>query len=86
MKERRQYSREFKIEAVRLLNLGGKPSAQLAMELGVKRTLLYRWRDQMNTKGEAAFNGQPGPKPGNQEAENARLRKELAQVKEERDI
>jgi transposase len=86
MKERKQYSKEFKQEAVRLLNLGEKPSAQLAMELGVKRTLLYRWRDQMNAKGEAAFNRKTGPKPCNQEEENARLRKELAQVKEERDI
>lgn len=86
MKERKQYSREFKTEAVRLLCLKEKPSAQLAMELGVKRTLLYRWRDQMNTKGEAAFNRRTGPKPGNQEEENTRLRRELAQVKEERDI
>lgn len=86
MKERKQYTREFKLEAVRLLRLGEKPASQLAMELGVRRVLLYRWRDQINTKGEAAFDRRTGPKPGNQEGENSRLRRELAQVKEERDI
>lgn len=86
MKERRQYTREFKLEAVRLLRLGETPSSQLAVELGVKRTLLYRWRDQIDTKGEAAFDRRTGPKPGNQEGELARLRRELAQIKEERDI
>jgi len=44
MKGRGPYTREFKLEAVRLLQRGEKPAAQLAMELGVKRSLLYRWR------------------------------------------
>lgn len=45
-----RYPKEYKIEAVRLLNSGDKPASQLAMELGVKRTLLYRWRDQITEK------------------------------------
>ena len=39
---RGSYSKEFKLEAVRLLNEGNKPASELALELGVKRTLLYR--------------------------------------------
>ena len=80
-----RYPKEFKIEAVRLLNLGNKPANELAMELGVKRTLLYRWKDQLRVKGESAFSG-PGRPKDDELSENARLRKELKNVTEERDI
>lgn len=83
MKGRGPYTREFKLEAVRLLRTGEKPAAQVARELGVKRTLLYRWRDTYAAAGDAAFSGQPGRKPS---AEVARLTRELAAVREERDI
>ena len=83
MKGRGPYPREFKLEAVRLLRQGDKPAARLAMELGVKRTLLYRWREAQATAGDTAFSGKPGRKPS---AEVARLKRELAAVQEERDI
>ena len=86
MKGRGPYTREFKVEAVRLLRKGEKPAAQLAMELGVKRTLLYRWRDAYAARAEAAFGGRPGRKPSAQAAEMARLKRELGAVQEERDI
>jgi len=85
MKKRGRYPRDFKIEAVRLLNLGDKPASELAMELGVKRTLLYRWRDQFEAKGEAAFSGSGRPK-NDQLSEVSKLKKELKEVTEERDI
>ena len=56
------------------------------MALGVRRTLLYRWRDEYTARGEAAFNGTPGRKPSAQASEVARLKRELAAVREERDI
>ena len=56
------------------------------MALGVKRTLLYRWRDEVAARGEAAFRGQPRRTPSAQTSEVARLRRELAAVREERDI
>ena len=86
MKKRGRYSRAFKVEAVRLLKQGEKPVAALAMELGVKRGLLYRWRDEVTAKGETAFSGLPGPKPTPQAGELARVKRELAAVTEERDI
>ena len=86
MKTRGPYTREFKLEAVRLLREGAKPAAQVAMALGVKRTLLYRWRDEVVARGDAAFSGQPGRKPSAQTSEVARLKRELAAVREERDI
>ncbi|MEW5758718.1 MAG: transposase [Candidatus Omnitrophota bacterium] len=85
MDVRGRYPKEFKLEAVRLLNAGEKPASELAMELGVKRTLLYRWRDQIRGKGEAAFSGSGRPKL-DQMSEVARLKKELKEVTEERDI
>lgn len=86
MKKRGPYSREFKLEAVRLLRQGDQPAAQLAMALGVKRSLLYRWREEVAAKGDTAFSGQPGRKPSAQASEVARLKRELAAVREERDI
>lgn len=43
-KQRRQYTEEFKTEAVRLLSDSGKPVAQVARELGIAANPLYRWR------------------------------------------
>jgi len=83
---RKTYSKSFKIEAVRLLGLGEKPASQLALELGVRRNQLYKWRDRIDGKGEdAAFRG-PGRPPASEESEVARLKRELERVREERDI
>ncbi|MFC1816519.1 transposase [Thermodesulfobacteriota bacterium] len=45
MKKRKQFTREFKLEALRLLEEGKKPAADLARELGIRRNLLYKWKD-----------------------------------------
>ena len=85
MATRKTFSKSFKIEAVRLLGLGEKPASQLAHELGIRRNQLYKWRDQIEGKGDAAFRG-PGRKPAGEESEIARLKRELERVREERDI
>jgi transposase len=81
-----RHTNEFKLEAVRLLKEGGKPASEIAMQLGIKRTLLYRWRDQLNDKGSEAFTRGPGRPKAGQMSELSRLRQELKEVKEERDI
>ena len=81
-----KYAREFKVEAVRLLEEGEKTAADLAKELGVKRTLLYRWKDQLRERGQEYFQKGPGRPRKDQESEISRLRRELEAVKEERDI
>lgn len=43
-KTRRQYTEEFKTEAVRLVRDSARPVAQLARDLGIADHLLYRWR------------------------------------------
>jgi len=85
MGKRQRFSKEYKVEAVRLLELGQKPAAQLALELGVRRNQLYKWKEQLRGKGDAAFAG-PGRKAAAQESEVVRLRRALAKVTEERDI
>ena len=85
MQKRGRYPKEFKHEAVRLLNEGGKPASELAMQLGVKRVLLYRWRDQLNENGDTAFKGSGRPR-NDQLSELTRLKQELRAVSEERDI
>lgn len=84
-RKRRRFNREFKLEAVRLLELGQKPATQLALELGIRRNVLYKWQRDLHGKGEAAFPGQGG-KPLDQRGEVARLKAELKKVTEERDI
>ena len=57
MPKRQTFSKEFKLEAVRLLETTNKPAADLARELGVRRNLLYKWQEQLREKGEDAFPG-----------------------------
>ena len=84
MSERRQYTREFKQEAVRLSETSGRAVAQVARELGIRPKLLYRWRADIRELGTEAFPGQ-GNLPES-EAELQALRRELERVKLERDI
>jgi len=85
-RQRARFSKAFKIEAVRLLALGQKPPTQLALELGIQRNQLYKWQEQLKNAGsEGAFRG-PGRKPLDQQTEIERLKRELKQVTEERDI
>lgn len=58
--ERRRFSREFKLSLIDRLEAGESGTA-LALESGVKRTIIYRWRDAWRQGGEAALRGKPGP-------------------------
>jgi transposase len=87
MNKRKQFTQEFKLEAVRLLEEGKKPGADLARELGIRRNQLYKWKEEIDKRGEGAFPGK-GRRPSteNQSEEIARLKRELAQAKEEGEI
>ena len=85
-RQRTRFSKDFKLEAVRLLELGQKPATQLALELGINRNQLYKWQEQLRKIGTtAAFRG-PGRKPLDEQSEVERLKRELTKVTEERDI
>jgi transposase len=84
MNKRKDFSPEFKREAVRLLDAGQKPATDLARELGVRRNQLYKWKEELVKQGAGAFPGMGRRSAGKDEV--TRLRKELERVKEERDI
>ena len=80
------YTKEFKLEAVRMMEESGRPAAEIAMELGVRRNQLYKWKEQLQAKGEQAFSGNRGrPKKENQN-ELTNLRQENERLKEELEI
>jgi transposase len=85
---RRDYSAEFKAEAVRLVKAGAKPVTQLARELDVPRQLLHSWvRQSDRSAGKSVSDVFPGK--GNRPADDAEvdsLRRELAQAKEDIEI
>lgn len=85
MNKRKTFSEAFKREAVRLLEQGDKSPSDLAVDLGIRRNQLYKWQAQIRKQGDAAFRG-AGRKPADPDDEVARLRKELADLKEENEI
>lgn len=85
MTTRKSFSKEFKLEAVRLLEKGDKAPNKIAMDLGIRRNMLYKWQEQIRKQGDNAFQGS-GRKSIEQQDEITRLRKELDDVKLERDI
>lgn len=81
---RRKYTQEFKIEAVRLSDQPGKFIAQIARDLDVRVKDLYRWRAELKAAPTQAFPGKGRRRTPEDEVE--RLRRELEQVKLEREI
>jgi len=80
MATRRRFTSEFKVEAVGLAERGDRPIAQVARELGLNETTLYRW---INRYGQRAGAQRITPE---EHEELIRLRREVRRVTEERDI
>ncbi|MFK8018613.1 MAG: transposase [Pseudomonadales bacterium] len=49
------YPKEFKPEALRLMEAPGKPASEVAMPLGIRRNQLYKWKEKMIKKGGKAL-------------------------------
>ena len=81
---RRQFTRGFKIEAVRLVRDRGVSVAQACRDLDVHENLLRRWIKQVASDPAQAFPGQGNMKP--ELAEIERLKREVQKLKSERDI
>lgn len=84
MVKRQRFTAEFKREAVRLLDAGERPASELAIDLGIRRNQLYKWKTELARSGEGAFQG--SGRKVDQDSEIVRLKRELARVTEERDI
>ena len=77
-KVQKVYTREFKEEAVRLVQTSGKSIAQVARELGNSDSSIHQWRKELTQHGKEAFPGSGHQTP--LEEENRRLKRELERV------
>lgn len=82
-KTRRRYDREFKLQAVKLVEEKNQLLSEVARNLGININVLSRWRKEFREKSEKAF--LEGPLTPEQ-IEIRRLKKELADVKTDRAI
>jgi len=85
----KRYSPEFKQEAVRLLLTSGKTAAELGRELGVSKMTMGTWREQAIANGDHPQEARPEGVRIHYSVlklENARLKKELETVRQEREI
>jgi transposase len=82
--ERRQFTREFKLEAVRLIKQRGVSYAQASKDLVVHPTRLRNWVKQLADDPQHAFPGHGQMKP--EQLEIAQLKREVAKLKAEQDI
>ena len=84
MVQRRKFSKEFKLESVNLVLGRGVSIAQAARDLDINENVLSRWIREFRQSERQAFPGHGVQKPD--DAEVTRLRREVAQLKMERDI
>ncbi len=85
IKRRGIYSREFKLKAIEL-SYKRENIKELAHELGIRPALLYRWRKALASNEAVSFPGNGQKKMTPLEAENAKLLKQLTDMRMERDI
>jgi transposase len=83
-KEQRTFTKEFKLEAVRLAHTSGKSITQVARDLGIADSTLHHWCKIFAQQGDQAFPGS-GHQTA-QEEEIRRFKRELETVRQERDI
>ena len=81
---RKTYTREFKLQALKMLTDQGLSVAEVARRLGVTEGCLRAWKTAAAEHGDAAFPGNGNPTPA--EDELRRLRAEVARLKAERDL
>ena len=84
MATRRVFTREFKVESVKLVRDRGVSIAQASRNLGLHENVLRMWVRELSTDPVQAFPGHGQMKA--EQAEIAALRKEVAKLKMERDI
>lgn len=82
--KRRKFSREFKLEAVRLITEKGYSMAQVGRDLELRPDMLRRWKKQLADDPAEAFPGEGRLRASDEEV--FRLRRECERLRDERDI
>jgi len=85
-KQRATFSDEFKRQAVARLRSGEQSATDLAIELGIRRNLLYKWADKVEKQGPDKKLRSPGRPPVSELSEVEQLRLKLAKAERELDI
>jgi len=83
-KIRKNHTREFKLEAVRLLETSGKSASQIERDLGIGSGCLGRWKREFAAEGEHAFPGHGRLTPDQEHIRQ--LKRENKILRQERDI
>ena len=81
-KTRKKYDKQFKLDTLELVKDSHKSIAEIAEGLGIHKDLIYRWKKEYAHDSKHVFSGQGNPR----DAEIARLKKENAELRMERDI
>ena len=84
IKKRRKFSRDFKMDVVNMIKTGDKSVGELSKELDIHEVTLYSWVRKYDEDKEESFPGEGNLKASDEELR--KLRKQLADVTEERDI
>lgn len=79
------FTPEFKLEALRLMEQSNRPASEVAMQLGIRRNQLYKWKEQMSKTGNVPTAKRGRPKKEDQ-SELVTLRQEIKRLKEENEI
>ena len=79
------YPQAFKLEALHMMEESDRPASEIAMQLGIRRNQLYKWKEQMTKKGEVPSAKRGRPKKEDQ-SETATLRQEVKRLREENEI
>ena len=82
--KRKRFSKQFKIDAVKLVTEQGYNVSEAARNLGIHHTSLRRWKKQLEADGNKAFPGKGNI--SSEKEELYRLRKEVRKLRMEREI
>ncbi len=82
--KRKQFSKQFKMDAVKLVTEQGYKVSEAARNLGIHHSSLRCWKKQFETNGNQAFPGKGHMSPEKEELD--RLRKEVKKLRMEREI
>lgn len=82
---RRSFNKEYKLDVI-TQSYARENIKELANELGLRPELIYRWRSEYEGNPQGSFPGQGIPRHTPEEAELARLQRENADLRMERDI
>jgi len=85
MVKRRRFTPAFKQEAVKLLDAGRTSASKVAIDLGIVRNQLYKWKAGLVRSGKLSPS-EAERKPADHDSEIAQLKRKLVRITEERDV